>query len=377
MPREQTYIMIKPDGVQRGLIGNIIERFENKGFKLVALKMMSPSQAHLETHYADLSSKKFFAGLIQYMMMGPVVGMVWEGDNAVKTGRVMLGATNPADSLPGTIRGDLCIDVGRNICHGSDTVENAQKEITLWFPEGLNAYAHHSSAWVYEQAEAVEEVVASKTEEKTASFVATGEFDEYMCYDDDASLGKAAPALDSLVICQGDRKCLSYTDKPTVVLFWAKFLKWQVHSALAGCEKMWLTGKVNVVGIATDPKQSAVERHISKGECPTTFGLAFDAPAGSPGGVMKNTFKELCGNDMKTPCVILVNTDGKIVWRQAFSSGKPYTNTNFEAQVDALVNGKALTMNGSTPEDEDSSEDDGEGEAVVELKDPMAADVAW
>lgn len=86
---ERTYIMIKPDGVQRGLIGNIVSRFENKGFKLVAMKLCSPSKAHLEKHYADLSHKKFFAGLIEYMMMGPVCCMVWEGLNAVKTGELL------------------------------------------------------------------------------------------------------------------------------------------------------------------------------------------------------------------------------------------------------------------------------------------------
>jgi nucleoside-diphosphate kinase len=87
----------------------------------------------LEKHYADLSSRPFFPGLVNYMSSGPVVPMVWEGLNAVKTGRVMLGATNPADSAPGTIRGDLCIQVGRNIIHGSDSVESANKEIALWF----------------------------------------------------------------------------------------------------------------------------------------------------------------------------------------------------------------------------------------------------
>eukprot|EP00939_MAST-03C_sp_MAST-3C-sp1_P000651 g651.t1 len=151
MAREQTYIMIKPDGVQRGIVGNIIQRFEKKGFKLVAMKLVSPSKSHLETHYADLKSKSFFAGLVSYMMMGPVLAMVWEGDNVVLTGRKMLGATNPKDSAPGTIRGDLCVHVGRNICHGSDSVEAAKKEIALWFPEGLNTYGHHSEGWVYEK----------------------------------------------------------------------------------------------------------------------------------------------------------------------------------------------------------------------------------
>merc|ERR1719464_597620 len=148
---ERTYIMIKPDGVQRGLIGEIIKRFEQKGYKLVAMKLTAPGKEHMENHYADLSSKGFFAGLIKYMTSGPVLAMVWEGLNAVKTGRVMLGATNPADSAPGTIRGDLCIQVGRNICHGSDAVESANKEIALWFkPEELCSYEAAQKDWVYE-----------------------------------------------------------------------------------------------------------------------------------------------------------------------------------------------------------------------------------
>ena len=144
--------MIKPDGVQRGLVGEIIARFEKKGFKLQALKLMTPTRALLEEHYADLSSKGFFAGLIDYMCSGPVCCMVWEGMNAVTTGRVMLGATKPSESAPGTIRGDLCIDVGRNICHGSDSVASAEKEVALWFPEGTNTWASHSAPWIYERA---------------------------------------------------------------------------------------------------------------------------------------------------------------------------------------------------------------------------------
>merc|ERR1712060_16361 len=114
-----------------GIVGEIIKRFENKGFKLVAMKFMQASVEHLEKHYADLSKKPFFAGLVKYMASGPVVAMVWEGLNAVKTGRVMLGATNPADSAPGTIRGDLCVQVGRNICHGSDAVVCQQGDRSL------------------------------------------------------------------------------------------------------------------------------------------------------------------------------------------------------------------------------------------------------
>ena len=149
--RERTFIMIKPDGVQRGLVGQIIARFEQKGFKLVALKLTAPGKEQFEKHYADLSSKPFFGGLVAYAASGPVACMVWEGDNAVLTGRKMLGATKPFDSAPGTIRGGFCIDVGRNVIHGSDSVESANKEIELWFkPEELVHWESHSSSWVYE-----------------------------------------------------------------------------------------------------------------------------------------------------------------------------------------------------------------------------------
>merc|ERR1712012_358289 len=152
--KERTFIMLKPDAVHRGLIGDIIKRFEAKGFKLVAMKMMHASEDLLKQHYADLSSKPFFPGLVKYMSSGPVVPMVWEGLNVVKTGRVMLGATNPADSAPGTIRGDFCIQVGRNICHGSDAVDSAAKEIALWFKdEELVKWDPNGMTWVYEDFE--------------------------------------------------------------------------------------------------------------------------------------------------------------------------------------------------------------------------------
>ena len=149
--RERTFIMIKPDAVQRGLVGKVIERFEQKGFKLVGLKFLWPGKELLEKHYADLSSKPFFPGMIEYMSSGPVVPMVWEGLNVVKTGRVMLGATDPKDSAPGTIRGDFCIQVGRNGVHGSDSVESANKEIKLWFkPEELADWKRDTEKWIYE-----------------------------------------------------------------------------------------------------------------------------------------------------------------------------------------------------------------------------------
>ena len=148
---ERTFIMIKPDGVQRGLIGKIIERFEQKGFHLTAMKLTCPSEEHLEIHYGDLRQKPFFKSMINYMTFGPVCAMVWEGLGSVKTARKMLGETNPADSAPGSIRGDFCIETGRNICHGSDSVANAEKEIDLWFKKDeLLEWKSHEADWINE-----------------------------------------------------------------------------------------------------------------------------------------------------------------------------------------------------------------------------------
>jgi nucleoside-diphosphate kinase len=147
---EQTYIMIKPDGVERGLVGEIVKRFEQKGYKLCALEMLHPTKELLEQHYGDLKTKAFFPKLVSYMLSGPVVGMVWEGAGVVKTGRMMLGETNPLASLPGSIRGDFCIQVGKNICHGSDSVESAQNEIKMWFPRGVKSYVRGVDRLFYE-----------------------------------------------------------------------------------------------------------------------------------------------------------------------------------------------------------------------------------
>eukprot|EP00879_Flechtneria_rotunda_P000329 GHRR01000420.1.p1 GENE.GHRR01000420.1~~GHRR01000420.1.p1 ORF type:complete len:166 (+),score=31.90 GHRR01000420.1:48-500(+) len=150
MAKEQTYIMIKPDGIQRGLVGDIIKRFEQRGYTLKGLKMLNVERSLAERHYADLSSKPFFPGLVDYICSGPVVAMVWEGKNVVATGRKMIGATNPQASEPGTIRGDYCIEVGRNVIHGSDSVDNAQKEIALWFGESLAEWTPTLKPWIYE-----------------------------------------------------------------------------------------------------------------------------------------------------------------------------------------------------------------------------------
>ncbi|XP_050236517.1 nucleoside diphosphate kinase B [Mercurialis annua] len=147
---EQTFIMIKPDGVQRGLVGEIISRFEKKGFSLKGLQLKTVERSFAEKHYADLSAKPFFSGLVDYIISGPVVAMVWEGKSVVTTGRTIIGATNPAQSAPGTIRGDFAIDIGRNVIHGSDSTESARKEIALWFPEGPVSWESSLNPWIYE-----------------------------------------------------------------------------------------------------------------------------------------------------------------------------------------------------------------------------------
>ncbi|KEG08759.1 nucleoside diphosphate kinase [Trypanosoma grayi] len=153
MASERTFIAVKPDGVQRNLVGEIIQRFEKKGYKLVGLKMLQPSAEQAQQHYIDLASKPFYKDLVAYFSSGPIVGMVWEGKGVVKGGRTLLGATNPADSLPGTIRGDFAVDVGRNVCHGSDSVENAKREITFWFKtEEVINWTSHSVKQIYESA---------------------------------------------------------------------------------------------------------------------------------------------------------------------------------------------------------------------------------
>jgi nucleoside-diphosphate kinase len=147
---ERTFIAIKPDGVQRGLISEIISRFERKGFKLVAIKIVVPSKDFAQKHYHDLKERPFFNGLCEFLSSGPVIAMVWEGEGVIKYGRKLIGATDPQKSEPGTIRGDLAVVVGRNIIHGSDGPETAKDEIGLWFkPEELVSYTSNAEKWVY------------------------------------------------------------------------------------------------------------------------------------------------------------------------------------------------------------------------------------
>ena len=130
---ERTFIAIKPDGVQRGIMGNIISRFEAKGFTLVGMKMLTASRELAEKHYGEHQGKPFFDGLVNFITSGPMVAMVWEGDGVIASARKMIGATKPSESAPGTIRGDLGITVGRKIIHGSDAPETAAFEISYFF----------------------------------------------------------------------------------------------------------------------------------------------------------------------------------------------------------------------------------------------------
>lgn len=132
---EKTFIMVKPDGVQRNLTGEIVSRFEAKGFTLVGAKLMNVSRELAEEHYAEHKERPFFGELVEFITSGPVFAMVWQGNNVISTARNMMGKTNPADAAPGTIRGDFATSVGMNIIHGSDSPESAAREIGLWFSD--------------------------------------------------------------------------------------------------------------------------------------------------------------------------------------------------------------------------------------------------
>ncbi|XP_017782764.1 PREDICTED: nucleoside diphosphate kinase-like [Nicrophorus vespilloides] len=148
---ERTFLLIKPDAVQRGLVGQIIKKFEQKGFKLIGMKFMLASKELVKNHYSYLSNEPFFPGLLKYMSSGPVVPMVWEGPNVVKNARIIIGITNPEDCIPGTIRGDFSIQTGPNLIHGADGVEEANKEMYLWFTQKeLISWKPAITTWVYE-----------------------------------------------------------------------------------------------------------------------------------------------------------------------------------------------------------------------------------
>lgn len=146
---ERTFLMVKPDGVQRNLVGEIVGRFESKGFQLVGAKLMNISQELAEQHYGEHKERPFFGELVDFITSGPVFAMVWEGENVISTSRLMTGATNPTESAPGTIRGDFAVTVGKNIIHGSDSTDSASREINLFFKEEeLVTYDKTVNNWI-------------------------------------------------------------------------------------------------------------------------------------------------------------------------------------------------------------------------------------
>jgi nucleoside-diphosphate kinase len=146
---ERTFVLAKPDAVQRGLIGEIIKRLEQRGLKLVAAKFLQVSTDLAEQHYAIHKGKPFYEGLIRYICSAPVMAMVWEGPQAVTAVRQTMGATRPTEAAPGTIRHDFGLEVGRNLTHASDSPENAQAEISLWFkPEEMVDWKQSHEAWI-------------------------------------------------------------------------------------------------------------------------------------------------------------------------------------------------------------------------------------
>ncbi len=149
---ERSLVLVKPDGVQRGLVGEVIARLERRGLRLVAAKFMQVSQELAEEHYAVHKGKGFYAGLIEYITSAPVMAMVWEGPNAVAAIRQTMGATRPWEAAPGTIRHDFALEVGRNITHASDSAENGEKEAALWFKAGeLVSWGREIDRWIFEK----------------------------------------------------------------------------------------------------------------------------------------------------------------------------------------------------------------------------------
>lgn len=149
---ERTLIIVKPDGVERGLVSEVLGRFEKRGLKLVALKLMQIDRSLAEQHYAEHQGKGFFEGLVEYITSGPVVVSVFEGPKAIDAVRKTVGATKPAEAEPGTIRGDLGITIGRNLVHASDSIESSDKEVKLFFgDEGLISYGRSLDEWIVQE----------------------------------------------------------------------------------------------------------------------------------------------------------------------------------------------------------------------------------
>jgi nucleoside-diphosphate kinase len=148
---EKTLVLVKPDGVQRGLIGEVLTRLERRGLRLIGAKFMQVSNELAETHYAIHKGKAFYESLIKYITSAPVMAMVWEGPNSVAAVRQTMGSTRPTEAAPGSIRHDFALQVGRNLTHASDTPENGEKEVALWFKaDELVAWTRDSDSWIFE-----------------------------------------------------------------------------------------------------------------------------------------------------------------------------------------------------------------------------------
>ena len=148
---ERTLILVKPDGVQRGLIGEIVSRFERRGLKLVGMIFLQMSEELAGRHYAVHKERPFYNSLVEYITSGPVVAMVWEGNDAIAAARATMGGTKPVEAAPGTIRGDFGMEIGRNLVHGSDSPENGEKEVNLFFsPEELVSWGRDTDRWIIE-----------------------------------------------------------------------------------------------------------------------------------------------------------------------------------------------------------------------------------
>ena len=148
---ERSLVLVKPDGVQRALVGEVISRLERRGLRLVGAKFMQVSRELAETHYAIHKGKPFYDGLIEYITSAPVMAMVWEGPNAVAAIRQTMGSTRPTEAAPGSLRHDFALEVGRNLTHASDTVENGVAEVELWFErEELVDWNREMDRWVFE-----------------------------------------------------------------------------------------------------------------------------------------------------------------------------------------------------------------------------------
>lgn len=149
---ERTLVLIKPDGVQRGLIGEVIYRLERRGLKLIAAKFLSVSVELAERHYTTHNGKPFYPGLIRYITSAPVMAMVWEGPYAIAAVRQTMGATNPVNATPGSIRHDFCIETSRNLTHASDSAENAEMEIFMWFKEEeIVSWKRNTDTWLFDK----------------------------------------------------------------------------------------------------------------------------------------------------------------------------------------------------------------------------------